>query len=278
MCNCAKMNRIAIEISKVQELSPRILRRSPARFWRRGTRSPLNPAHDALLYSTHAIWSHTDDEIPSTFRSFRSKSNIASHSRPSALNRPSLTSPPLSRLQRWVGFYLRTGDQYGGYYEVRPHGSTKRSTAEVNEKLTRKKKIYRHTFKDTASASSRDRTLCLGPVVRHLYISHWSRVYIPLPPSVVTTTFFGHFEKRCTSLLFSYFSVSFLSLSLSLWNFLSFSPLWCYPLFRSLLLSLCYEAMKFHTGYSICFYSCQSRLIYSNSWMKEFIAWKRAWL
>lgn len=74
----------------------------------------------------------------------------------------------------------------------------------------RKKKIY--TFKDTASASSRDRTLCLGPVVRHLYISHWSRVYIPLPPSMAATSSFKHFEKRCTSLLFSYFSVSFLSL------------------------------------------------------------------
>lgn len=44
----------------------------------------------------------------------------------------------------------------------------------------RKKNCY-HFCKRTVSTESRERTLCLRPVVLHLYISDWSRV-VPLPP------------------------------------------------------------------------------------------------
>lgn len=133
--------------------------------------------------------------------------------------------------------------------------------AEANEKLTEKNSTG--TFKDTASAASRDRTLCLGPVVRHLYISHWSRVVGPSPPLFTATSSFGHFEKRCTSLLFSYFSVS----SLSLFSPVSHFETFCLPsICNAILLSAPYFSLfssfsalfakqicetKYHIEYSI---------------------------
>lgn len=47
-----------------------------------------------------------------------------------------------------------------------------------NKKLKKKTNFSTGTFRDTASVAprERERTLCLGPVVLHLYISHWSRV------------------------------------------------------------------------------------------------------
>jgi len=43
-----------------------------------------------------------------------------------------------------IGLYLRTGDQYGGYYVVRPHGSKSTVWRETNEKKLNGKKFYRH--------------------------------------------------------------------------------------------------------------------------------------
>lgn len=102
------MNRIVIENSKVQKLSSRILR-SPTRFWRRVTRSRLNPAFDArrahcsTLHTrmiTHWRW----DPVHFPFISFEIEHRIL-HSRPSALNRPSSTSPPLLRWM--ILFFIR---------------------------------------------------------------------------------------------------------------------------------------------------------------------------
>lgn len=83
-----------------------------------------------------------------------------------------------------------------------------------------KKNCY-HFCKRTVSTESRERTLCLRPVVLHLYISDWSRV-VPLPPPYREPSFsspsslreeYIHFYDIYLAL---YVSLSFtLSLSLS---------------------------------------------------------------
>lgn len=129
-----------------------------------------------------------------------------------------------------------------------------RRGAEVNEKkLTRKKKIYRHTFKDTASTSPRDRTLCLGPVVRHLYISHWSRVYNPLPPFCSYHYLLRALREKVHLSTFLVFLCPLLSLSLSLslGSFPSFFLLWRYPLFRLALFFFLYVTRQWNSALGV---------------------------
>lgn len=135
---------------------------------------------------------------------------IASHSRSFAFDRPILTSPRLySPDDDWFVFTYRRS-----VWRLSRSTSSwfnEKVDAKTNENLT--EKYSTDTFKDTASAASRDRTLCLGPLVRYLYISHWSRVVGPSPP------FYSYHlllrtlrEEVHLSLLFSYFSAFSLSL------------------------------------------------------------------
>lgn len=68
------------------------------------------------------------------------------------------------------------------------------------------------------STESRERTLCLRPVVLHLYISDWSRV-VPLPPPYREPSFSSpsSLREECiyTSVIYTSLS-TFLSLSFSL--------------------------------------------------------------
>lgn len=148
---------------------------------------------------------------------------------------------------------VRTGDQNGGYHVVRPHCydcvrvycvsrvvrrfgvfflphdpflvTRKNSSIICRRKgeggRRKEKKNCYHFCKRTVSTESRERTLCLRPVVLHLYISDWSRV-VPLPPPYREPSFsspsslreeYIHFYDIYLAL---YVSLSFtLSLSLS---------------------------------------------------------------
>lgn len=159
--------------------------------------------------------------------------------------------------------------------------------AEANKKLTKKNSTG--TFKDTASAASRDRTLCLGPVVRHLYISHWSRVIGPSPPFLRLPPPPSDTSRRGAPLYFSCISPSPFSLSLSLPPVFLFET-FCLPsLYNAIyLLSSSYLSLFFsfsvlwgrfvkqNTALNIRCISILVNLSLSclNSWMKEITLWK----
>lgn len=66
----------------------------------------------------------------------------------------------------------------------------------------KKKKNYYHF--SLHRLNREERTLCLRPVVHHLYISHWSRV-VPLPPPAEPPSFLLVTSRRgtlCTSIRF----------------------------------------------------------------------------
>lgn len=159
--------------------------------------------------------------------------------------------------------------------------------AEANEKLINGKNST-GTFKDTASAASRDRTLCLGSVVRHLYISHWSRVIGPSPPFLWLPPPPPDTSRRGAPLYFSRISLSPLSLflpsltlRLSVFLFpvmlpLSFLSTPYFLLFSSfsILWGRFVKQNAIHSEYSMYFHSCQPQLSCSDSWMKEITARK----
>lgn len=197
-------------------------------------------------------------------------------------NRFVSTSLPLSYPRRCMVvvlvffFLLRTGDQYGDYHEVRPHGLTVARSEKINEK-----KFNRHFYGHRLRCAERQNSVfgpCRSPPL------YKSLVTCPrLPPPTAITSFL---EKRCTSLYFSrIFSVSPLSLFPCLTRrtasvFFVFSAWWWYSLPR---LPLCYiflflrvtrqiYRMKYHTACAFCVISflTVSRSFYSEFWMTEF--------
>ena len=88
----------------------------------------------------------------------------------------------------------------------------------------REKNCY-HFCERTVSTESRERTLCLRPVVLHLYISDWSRV-VPLPPPYREPSFSSPSRlasRRVYIHLCDIYLALYVSLSLSLLLSLSLS-------------------------------------------------------
>lgn len=255
-------------------------------FLRTSTRSPQDsipnyPAfsvgHTALL----CTWSHTDNDMshPLPFRWSQGRYRIFTR------DFQCLTADPFNfatlsfrTLSARNGFCLRTGDQYGGYHEVRPHGYKKVETVarKRERKIKKKTNFSTGTFRDTASAAPRERENsvfgpCRPPPLYKSLVTCLGPSSPPTATSSTTTTSFSsssssrHFKKRCTSLLFSYFSASSLFLpplspSVFFAHFVTFclfpTPMIVY-LFLSLLISV-------SLSLSLCIYVSQSKFVERN--------------